>query len=63
MFNRSTAGSGDVGVWHETYRVAAGAHESIYVDMPPFGLGWAGKLVPAVGPLHLARGRVDAGRS
>jgi hypothetical protein len=62
-FNQSTAGSGDVGVWHETYRVAAGAHESIYVNMPPFGLGKAGKLVPAVGPLISARGRVDAGKT
>jgi hypothetical protein len=26
-------------VWHETYVVPAGAHETIYVNMPPLGLG------------------------
>ena len=33
-------GSGS-GVWHETFRVAAGAYESIYVNMPQFGLAKA----------------------
>lgn len=32
---------GDVGVWHETYRLAPGAHEEVYVNMPAFGLGAA----------------------
>jgi hypothetical protein len=30
---------GSAGVWHETYVVPAGAHETIYVNMPPLGLG------------------------
>lgn len=29
---------GAVGIWHETFVVPAGAHESIYVDMPAQGL-------------------------
>ena len=33
---------GDVGIWHETYRVRAGDYEAIYSGMPPFGLGQAG---------------------
>jgi hypothetical protein len=35
-------GSGDVGIWHETYRVAAGASESIYGNMPRVGLARVG---------------------
>lgn len=37
---------GHVGIWHETYVVPAGHHESIYGDMPPFGLGRAYGTVP-----------------
>ncbi|WP_372349151.1 DUF4188 domain-containing protein [Streptomyces sp. KL116D] len=32
---------GHVGLWHETYVVPAGSYETIYGDMPPFGLGKA----------------------
>jgi len=34
------------GIWHETYLVGAGQYEAIYGNMPPFGLGRAGRLVP-----------------
>jgi hypothetical protein len=38
-FNRTVrAARGAVGVWHETFVVPAGAHESVYVDMPAQGL-------------------------
>ena len=37
---------GSVGVWHETYEVKAGAHESIYVNMPATGLALATSVVP-----------------
>ncbi|MFD5920009.1 DUF4188 domain-containing protein [Kitasatospora sp. NPDC058201] len=30
-----------VGIWHETFQVPAGGHESVYVGMPSFGLGQA----------------------
>ncbi|MDQ6657237.1 MAG: DUF4188 domain-containing protein [Actinomycetota bacterium] len=40
-YNAAAGSNGDVGVWHETYRVAAGDREMIYVNMPPFGLGKA----------------------
>jgi hypothetical protein len=52
-------GSGDVGIWHETYRVAAGQYEVVYSGMPTFGLARAGRLVPAVGPRESARGRME----
>ena len=58
-FNRKVrASSGDVGIWHETYRVAAGQYESVYSSMPVFGLGKAGRLVPAEGRRSTARGRI-----
>lgn len=31
--------SGDVGIWHETYRVKTTDIETIYGNMPPGGLG------------------------
>ena len=42
-FNRAVRGSGDVGIWHETYRVQAGGYESIYGNMPRVGLAAAGE--------------------
>ena len=33
---------GDVGIWHETYKVRAGEYEAIYSGMPSYGLGKAG---------------------
>lgn len=33
--------SGDVGVWHETYVVPPGNRESVYANMPRFGLAAA----------------------
>lgn len=59
-FNRLVGTSGDVGVWHETYRVRAGEHESVYVNMMPFGLGKVGRLVDAHGPRESAEGRLAA---
>ena len=32
---------GDVGIWHETYQMAAGQYEAFYSGMPAFGLGRA----------------------
>ena len=49
MFNRLVGTNGDVGIWHETYRVRAGDYENVYVNMMPFGLGKAGELVAAGG--------------
>src|SRR5918911_4288432 len=41
-FNRLVReADGAVGIWHETFVVPAGAHESVYVDMPAQGLAAA----------------------
>lgn len=62
-FNRSVGTNGDVGIWHETYIIAPGQAESIYVDMPPYGLGRAGTLFPATGARVSAPRRLDRAAS
>ena len=57
-FNRAVASNGDVGIWHETYRVRPGDYECVYNNLPPFGLGKVSTLVSARGPLESAGGRM-----
>lgn len=45
-FNLAVGSSGDVGIWHETYKVGAGEYECIYRGMPVHGLAAAGRHVP-----------------
>ena len=59
-FNRAVASNGDVGIWHETYRVRPGDYECIYNNMPPFGLARATAAVPVRGALDSARARMAA---
>jgi len=59
-FNRAVGTNGAVGIWHETYGVSPGRFESVYVNMPQFGLGKAGSIVPASGHRSSARGRLGA---
>lgn len=59
-FNRRLADARGIGIWHETYAVAAGQHETVYRNMPRFGLGKAGELVEATGRRATARGRLRA---
>ena len=47
------------GIWHETYLVRAGEYEAVYGNMPEFGLGAAGEVVPAA-EASTARGRLKA---
>ncbi len=54
-FNERVGGSrGDVGIWHETYRVRAGEYECVYSGMPPLGLAKASATTDAVGELESA---------
>jgi len=57
-FNRAVASSGDVGIWHETYRVRPGDYECIYNNMPPFGLAKATTAKSAGGAYESARARM-----
>ena len=61
-FNRRVAANGSVGIWHETYEIAPGGYENIYVNMPAFGLGRVGKLVEAGSGLQSAEARLRASR-
>ena len=45
-FNQRVGADGDVGIWHESYPVEAGRHETVYVNMPRFGLATAGEHLP-----------------
>jgi Domain of unknown function (DUF4188) len=55
-FNRLVRDNGDVGIFHETYRVGPGTAETFYGNMPPFGLG------AAVGTVPVARRGQSAGK-
>ena len=41
-FNKQVRDNGDIGIWHETFKVRAGEYEAIYGNMHKFGLGVAG---------------------
>jgi hypothetical protein len=56
-FNRLVRGSGDVGIWHETYRVRAGEYEAIYGNMPRVGLARVGEHLP-LGSTSTAAARI-----
>lgn len=55
---RARRADGSVGIWHETYAVPAGGHESIYVAMPPSGLARATSEVPVARRGETARERL-----
>lgn len=61
-FNARIGTDGDVGIWHETYVAPPGHAESIYVNMPRFGLGLAGTLFPAKGQRASAAKRFKAAK-
>ena len=60
-FNRTVRDSGDVGVWHETYKVRAGEYEAIYGNMPTFGLAAATAHVPVATLGHSSPARLGTG--
>jgi hypothetical protein len=59
-FNASVGGSGDVGIWHETYRVSGGEREVIYGNMPPAGLAAAMGAEPIGSTAATAARRIGA---
>ena len=48
-FNKLVRDNGDVGIFHETYRVGPGTAETFYGNMPPFGLAAAVGVTPVAG--------------
>ncbi len=57
-FNRAIGADGSVGIWHETYTVNPDQFETVYDNMPRFGLGAAMEHVEAVGRRETARMRL-----
>ncbi|GAB3699050.1 hypothetical protein GCM10027597_61820 [Saccharopolyspora tripterygii] len=55
---RRVGKSGAVGVWHETYVVKPGSTESVYTNMPAFGLAEATNKVRVGRNTSSARQRV-----
>jgi hypothetical protein len=58
-FNLKIKSNGDVGIWHETYKVNAGNYECIYNNMPKYGLGKIGEMIPATGRKEYAADRIS----
>ena len=60
-FNKRVGGSrGDVGIWHETYKVRAGEFECVYTGMPLHGLAKASSAADVLEGLDTARERLEA---
>ena len=58
-FNKMVGSGGDVGIWHETYLSGRGSYESVYNNMPKFGLAKAMSCVPATGAYQSASQRIN----
>ena len=59
-FNKAVGNDGSVGIWHETYLIEPGKFETLYGNMPLFGLAAATNHVPATGRLAGAKDRMSA---
>lgn len=57
-FNREIASDGSFGIWHETYLVKASSYETIYGNMPRFGLAKAASHLPMKGRKQTSHGRL-----
>ena len=57
-FNKKIGASGDVGVFHETFKVQPGNFESIYSNMPTMGLAAAGTHLSVTEARDAARQRM-----
>ena len=57
-FNKAVGGDGTVGIFHETYAIDAGRYETIYGNMPQWGLGKVAGFTDATGSRNEARSRM-----
>jgi hypothetical protein len=48
------------GIWHETFKVAAGNYEALYGNMPPTGLQKAGRALTVTEARDSARARLGS---
>jgi hypothetical protein len=57
-FNRAVGNNGSVGIWHETYEVQAGKYETVYANMPRFGLAQAAQHLAVTSRSNSAKDRM-----
>ena len=58
-WRRYAQGAGpELGVWHELYTIRPGDYESVYANMPAFGLAAAGEHLPVSEGLRTSRQRM-----
>jgi hypothetical protein len=62
-FMKELSGTGDVGIWHETYQVPAAGIETVYSGMPLFGLAKATAQVPIGRGTNTAKQRMGHSRA
>lgn len=60
-FNQKAGSNDAVGIYHETYKIKSGEYESIYGNMPLFGLGKALKHIPITEYINSAQKRLNKG--
>lgn len=61
-FNRRVRDNGSVGIFHETYRVAAADLETVYANMPLIGLAGVTECAPVSRGRQTAAARIGARR-
>ncbi|MDN5710314.1 DUF4188 domain-containing protein [Planococcus sp. SIMBA_160] len=59
-FNQNARGNDAVGIYHETFQVQQGQYESVYVNMPFYGLGKTLEHQPIGSAKSSARQRLKA---
>ncbi|MGB3683301.1 MAG: DUF4188 domain-containing protein, partial [Rubrobacteraceae bacterium] len=57
-FNQRVGSNGSVGIWHESYLIEPDEFETVYNNMPLFGLSKAIGSAPATGRRETARRRL-----
>ncbi|MEH7378373.1 DUF4188 domain-containing protein [Neobacillus drentensis] len=58
-FNKKVGNNDAVGIYHETYQIINGSYESIYGNMPHYGLGKALKHIPITSERNSAKKRLN----
>ncbi|RKJ59994.1 DUF4188 domain-containing protein [Butyricicoccus sp. 1XD8-22] len=58
-FNKKVGNNDAVGIYHETYQLSKGNYESVYVNMPHYGLGNAVNHIPVSAERNNARKRLN----
>lgn len=57
-FNQEARNNDAVGIYHETYQISSGNYESLYVNMPHYGLGKGLNHIPVTVEKNSARKRL-----